>query len=330
MVADDHRGEEVLLDGAPRGLHRLPRKNLRDRIRVHRLVVAAAAGLGDAGHERAVGAGAQGHRRNGRPAVDQRLHQAVVVGGLGLPVAEHDQVLDPGRGAVEHLPRGVHPRVHEGPAAGADAVDGGLDPGPVAGGLERDGDEGLAVEADHAHLVLRAEQLDGGLGGLAGERDRQALHAPALVDDEHHRHRGLLLLLLEAAGQRQHLLDRRAVVAAEPEAVLAAKHRQPAAEVRDVAAEQRELRRREVRGRHVRDHHRVEGEQAGQVRRAALRRADLHGQVLLLHRVHEGRHRPRLLVQHQHAGPAGDVDGGGNRVVHGEAVGPLTGADLHL
>ena len=272
-----------------------------------------------------VGAGAQGDGGDGDAGVGEVAGEAGVVGGLALAVAQHDHVLDAGGGVFEHLAGGVHAGEHEGAAAGADAVDGGLGAFAVGGAAHGQGDEGLAVEADDADLVAGAEQFDGGLGGLAGQRDGLAAHGAGLVDDQHHGHGGLLFFLLEAGGQGEHFFDGGAVVTAQTEAVFAAEHGEAAAEVGDETLEQVQLGGAEVGGGDVGQHDGVEGQELVEGAWRAGGGADFDDEVLTLHRVGEGAHVAGFFVQHEDARAAGDVDRGGDGVVDGEVVGSGAG-----
>ena len=138
----------------------------------------------------------------------------------------------------------------------------------------------------HADLVALVEQVDDEVGGLLGQVELGDLlvgghrHRARAIDRQHHGQAGDLHLLLDVHGDGQRFLDRRAVVAAEAEALLAAQHHEPAAVIADIVADLRHLRPRELQRRHVREDHAVVLLEPGDVLRNPRRLHDGHVDVL--------------------------------------------------
>ena len=144
-------------------------------------------------------------------------------------------MLELGRRVLQRLVGLFHGRGHDGAAAGLDACD-PVENGPCSVRVHLADPEGLAFEGEHADLVVGPQQLDGRPGGLLGHLDLLAAHRARLVDHQHHRQARLFLLLLEVAADRQDLFERRLVVAAQAERLVAAEHDQAAAQVLHVRA----------------------------------------------------------------------------------------------
>ena len=235
-------------------------------------------------------------------------------------------MFDLGGGLVQHLIRGFHPRIHRRAAAGVQGVDGVLDGFGFQGAAQLAGDKGTAVKADHADLVTRSQQFDGGLGRLTGQMDGVPLHAARFVNDQDHGQGRLLLFLFIATGQRQDFFDGGFIVASQAEAVVRAEHGQTATEVRDIALHHLHLAGREIGRRDIGEDQGVEGQQGLEAVGHAMGRADVHFQALLFEGPPEGAELSRLLVQHENTGLATHRDGTVEPVVDGKTV--LSGDQL--
>ena len=130
----------------------------------------------------------------------------------------------------------------------------------------------LRVERDDLEQVVGGERVGGGLGGLLGHLERQALHRSGAIDDQGHRDLGLVAPLLGVHAHRQDPLDGRVVPAAEAVAVLAAREEEAAAEVAHVLLDGVLLRERDALGGHVAEDDEVVLLGLAQGRRAAGRR----------------------------------------------------------
>ena len=123
---------------------------------------------------------------------------------------------------------------------------------------------GLGVNHVHRDLVAGVEQLERAHHPLGGQLHLRApvghprAHRAARVHHDRHRHRRLALLLAHLERHRQHVLQRRAPIAALAEAVPSARHHQPAAGLADVLGKHLEAALRQPPGLDVLQHHHVD------------------------------------------------------------------------
>src|SRR5205823_5988705 len=140
-------------------------------------------------------------------------------------------------------------------------------------------------------------------------------HRAGAVDREHDGEARDLDLLLDLHRDRQRLLDRRAVVAAEAEALFAAEHDEAAAVLAHVVADVAHLGARQLERRDVREHEAVVLLQARRLARdpGGLDNRDLD--VLRTERRREGLRVAPVLLGEQHLGPTAYYHGADRAVV---------------
>ena len=243
------RLERLLDERSLRGELRLQREDPGDRLGILRVVETPLAPLRDVDHELHVGVLADGDGRDGDLVLDHAPQEPGEIAARHLTVGEEDDVLEEGR-PLEELRVGLlERRVAIGTAARLDRSDGVVDRVLVLGHAHRDIPDELGVPALDADLVTIVEQIHHEVGGLLGEvelRDllvaRRHRHRARSIHRQHDGKARDLDLLLDLHRDRQRFFDRRAVVAAEAEALLAADHHEPAALVADVVTDERHLR----------------------------------------------------------------------------------------
>ena len=312
MAAHRLRDERLLVDGRFAGGDGLLREDLRNLRGVFGEVVAALADAGDVFQQLRC-------RNRRRTATVETvilldghlLGDPLEVAGGRDAVGQDDDVLQLGRRRHEDVVRLFHGGVHRRAAAGFDAGDVVADAGLVLGGLHLADDVGLAVERDDADLVVLAQQFDRAAGGGLGHLDLLAAHRAGLVDDEHHAEAGLFLFLLEVAADGQDFFERRLVIAAEAERLLAAEHDESAAQLLHVGAGDVHLLLRERRRRDVGENQQFVVLQIGQCLGHPLRRADVGLDAFVFERVGQFPDQAGIAFDDQHARlPAGEDEAG--------------------
>ena len=226
------------------------------------------------------------------------------------------------RGPLEqHLVRLLQRRVAIGAAARLDGRDRVVDRRLVLRRTDGSVPDELGVPAHDADLVALVEQVHHEVGGFLGEVELGHLlvgghrHGPRTVDREHDGEARDLDLLLDFHRDRKRLFDRRAVVAAEPEAFLAADHDEATAIVSDVVADVPHLLPRQLERGHVGEHHPVVLLESSQVGRNLRRLHDGHVDVLRAERAGQGLCVAPVPIGEQHLRPPANDDGADGPVV---------------
>ena len=237
-------GLEGLLDeGGLGGELGLQGEDPRNRLGVLGVVEAPAAPLGDVHHQLHVGILADGDGGDRDLVLGHAPQEAGEVAARHLAVGQEDHVLEQRRPIEENGVGLLERRIAVGASARLDGGHGVVDRRPVAGRLDREVPDELGVPAHHPDLVAVVEEVHDEVGGFLGQVELGDLlvgghrHRARAVDREHDGQAGDLDLLLHLHGDGQRFLDRRPVVAAETEALLAADHDEPAAVVADVVAD---------------------------------------------------------------------------------------------